>query len=75
MCRDIDPAEVARDLTNWLDATAPDWRTFPEASKRDLLGQAVLYFADVSRRYRIPEAEFLPALETASRSVRSVNGF
>lgn len=62
----IDPHEVYRDLINWMDVTEPGWRAMDADTKADLLGRACAYFAGVSRRYRIPDGDFMPPLKLAA---------
>jgi hypothetical protein len=71
----MDPDEIARDLTNWLDTGHSHWRTLDPAARLNLLARAAAYFEEVTRRYRIPEPEYLPPLRAAERSVRQANGF
>ena len=75
MLRHIDASEVKRDLVNWMDVTSPGWRGGPAEQKRLLLERAKAYFADVSRRYRIADEEFLPPLEASAESLRAEHGF
>ncbi len=66
---EIDTREVVRDLINWMDYTDAGWRGLEPWARRDLLARARLYFEQVARRHRIPEADFQPPLRDAVESI------
>lgn len=71
----IGPAEVARDLVNRLDSTEPAWRGPAPERRLRLLQKAASYFAAVSRRCCIPDADFVPAPGRAVQQVRCDHHF
>ena len=75
MLNDIDPAEVFRDLINWLDNIEPRWRQLESGTKIELLTQAQAYFTSVSHRHGIPEGDFLPPLKKAVNRIRNEHEF
>ncbi len=68
---EIDTREVVRDLINWMDHTDAGWRDLEPGARRDLLARARVYFEQVARRHRIPEADFQPPLRDAVESILS----
>src|SRR4051794_722191 len=67
----IDANEVFRDIVNWMDGTNPGWRGRTPREIAVLVDQASVYLTGISRRYRIPESDFMPPLRAAANRVRA----
>jgi hypothetical protein len=66
---EVDTKEVRRDLINWMDYTDAGSCSLEPGARRDLLARARVYFEQVARRHRIPEADFQPPLRDAVESI------
>src|SRR3954447_14420189 len=71
MPNEIDANEIFRDIVSWMDGTDPGWRGRTPREIAALVDQASAYLTGISRRYRIPESDFMPSLRAAANRVRA----